>query len=147
MEDTGSVPGRGRPPFGQPGADLFIGELDVEPAPLGEMAEVFAAIVEEDHDDCVPTQLFDPGTFEHLAFYEPVNHRIEMHLISKLEQEVLIPGMGLVHFAAGESIRTEISCKHDRRSVTELFTAAGLRLESWRSDPQKLFALVVGARG
>ncbi|HVQ47231.1 MAG TPA: L-histidine N(alpha)-methyltransferase [Gemmatimonadales bacterium] len=90
---------------------------------------------------------FDPDTFEHLAFYEPVNHRIEMHLISKLEQRVRIPGMGLVHFAAGESIRTEISCKHDRSSVTELFTAAGLRLESWRPDPQNLFALVVGARG
>jgi L-histidine Nalpha-methyltransferase len=89
---------------------------------------------------------FDPDTFEHLAFYEPVNHRIEMHLISKLEQQVRIPGMGLVYFAAGESIRTEISCKHDRSSVTELFTAAGLRLESWRPDPDGLFALVVGAR-
>jgi L-histidine N-alpha-methyltransferase len=89
---------------------------------------------------------FEPDTFEHLAFYEPVNHRIEMHLISKLEQQVRIPGMGLVYFAAGESIRTEISCKHDRSSVTELFTAAGLRLESWRSDPEGLFALVVGAR-
>ena len=69
---------------------------------------------------------FDPGAFEHLAFYEPVNHRIEMHLISKLEQQVRIPGMALVHFAAGESIRTEISCKHDRSSVSELFTAADL---------------------
>jgi L-histidine N-alpha-methyltransferase len=89
---------------------------------------------------------FDPKTFEHRAFYEPVNHRIEMHLISKPAQQVRVPGMGLVHFSAGESIRTEISCKHDRGSVTELFTAAGLRLESWRPDDEGLFALVVGAR-
>jgi L-histidine Nalpha-methyltransferase len=88
---------------------------------------------------------FDPESFEHRAFYEPVNHRIEMHLISKREQEVRIPGMGMVQFARGESIRTEISCKHDRASVTELFAAAGLQVETWRTDSEGLFALVVGA--
>lgn len=88
---------------------------------------------------------FDPAAFEHRAFYEPVNHRIEMHLDSTIEQEVRVPGMGLVRFAEGESIRTEISCKHDRKSVDELFQASGLRIEIWRSDPESLFALVVGA--
>jgi len=89
---------------------------------------------------------FDPESFEHVAFYEPVTHRIEMHLVSRSEQDVRIPGIGMIHFAAGESIRTEISCKHDRGSVTELFSAAGLRVESWRTDEHGLFALVVGAR-
>lgn len=88
---------------------------------------------------------FDPAAFEHLAFYEPVAHRIEMHLVSMVAQEVRVPGMGLVTFAAGESIRTEISCKHDRASVAELFLAAGLRIETWRQDPEALFALVIGA--
>jgi L-histidine N-alpha-methyltransferase len=88
---------------------------------------------------------FDAEAFEHLAFYETVTHRIEMHLVSTLEHEVRIPGIGLVPFAQGESIRTEISCKHDRASVAELFLAAGLRIETWRSDPEVLFALVVGA--
>jgi L-histidine Nalpha-methyltransferase len=87
---------------------------------------------------------FDPAAFEHRAFYEKATHRIEMHLISTLEHEVRIPGIGLVPFAEGESIRTEISCKHDRASVAELFLAAGLRIEIWRSDPEALFALVVG---
>lgn len=87
---------------------------------------------------------FDPLVFEHRAFYETATHRIEMHLVSTLEHEVRIPGLGLVPFAEGESIRTEISCKHDRASVAELFLAAGLRIESWRPDPQNLFALVVG---
>ena len=89
---------------------------------------------------------FDPATFSHHAFYEPVNHRIEMHLISTLNQEVRVPGIGLIHFDEGESIRTEISCKHDRSSVAELFAASGLRIESWRPDPEVLFALVIGAR-
>jgi len=88
---------------------------------------------------------FDPNGFEHRAFYEPVTHRIEMHLVSKAEHEVRVPGIGLVGFREGESIRTEISCKHDRRSVGELFAAAGLRVEIWRPDPAALFALVVGA--
>ena len=88
---------------------------------------------------------FDPAAFQHRAFYEPVTHRIEMHLVSAADQEVRIPGIGLVFFAAGESIRTEISCKHDRASVAELFAAAGLRIEIWRPDPECLFALVVGA--
>jgi L-histidine N-alpha-methyltransferase len=87
---------------------------------------------------------FDPAAFEHRAFYETVTHRIEMHLVSTLEQQVRIPGIGLVPFARGESIRTEISCKHDRASVAELFLAAGLGIETWRPDPEALFALVVG---
>jgi L-histidine N-alpha-methyltransferase len=88
---------------------------------------------------------FDPDAFEHRAFYEPVTHRIEMHLVSKVEHEVRVPGIGLVAFRQGESIRTEISCKHDRGSVGDLFAAAGLRIDIWRPDPAALFALVVGA--
>jgi L-histidine N-alpha-methyltransferase len=90
---------------------------------------------------------FDPAAFEHRAFYEPITHRIEMHLVSTVDHEVRLPGIGLVHFAQGESIRTEISCKHNRESVAELFQASGLRIEIWRPDPEALFALVVGAAG
>jgi L-histidine Nalpha-methyltransferase len=88
---------------------------------------------------------FEPDLFQHRAFYEPATHRIEMHLVSALEQEVRIPGIGQIAFARGESIRTEISCKYDRQSVAQLFEPAGLRIETWRPDPHSLFALVVGA--
>ncbi|MBA3555446.1 MAG: L-histidine N(alpha)-methyltransferase [Gemmatimonadales bacterium] len=88
---------------------------------------------------------FDPMAFEHRAFYEPVTHRIEMHLVSQRDQQVLIPGLAPVTFAAGESLRTEISAKHDRASVTELFDAAGLRISGWVTDADALFALVLGA--
>ena len=88
---------------------------------------------------------FDPFAFEHRAFYEPLTHRIEMHLVSSAAQQVGIPDIGIISFAAGESIRTEISCKYNRGSVAELFAAAGLRIEIWKPDPEQLFALVVGA--
>ncbi len=88
---------------------------------------------------------FDPEAFEHRAFYEPRAHRIEMHLVSRRPQRVRIPGIGVIGFERGETLRTEISCKHDRDSVDALFRPAGLRVESWRTDPDGLFALVVGA--
>lgn len=89
---------------------------------------------------------FDPAAFAHRAFYDPEAHRIEMHLAATRAQTVHIPGVGSVRIAAGETIRTEISCKYDVPSIAALFTAAGLRLESWKTDAQHRFALVVGAR-
>jgi L-histidine Nalpha-methyltransferase len=88
---------------------------------------------------------FDPAAFEHRAFYDTVAHRIEMHLVSSRDQVVEIPGLDPVKFAAGESIRTEISTKYDRASVSALFDAAGLRIEAWPIDPATPFGLVVGA--
>jgi L-histidine N-alpha-methyltransferase len=88
---------------------------------------------------------FDPDAFDHRAFYEPVAHRIEMHLVSRRPQMVTVPGVGVVRFAAGESLRTEISAKYDRESVAQLFEAAGLEIEEWRTDADSLFGLVVGA--
>jgi len=88
---------------------------------------------------------FDPRAFEHRAFYHTVAHRIELHLVSSRDQVVEIPGLGPVAFAAGESIRTEISTKYDRASVSTLFDAAGLRIEAWPIDPATPFGLVVGA--
>lgn len=88
---------------------------------------------------------FDPSAFEHRAFYEPRADRIEMHLVSSAAQLVSIPGIGVISLAAGESIRTEISCKYDRGSVAGLFAASGLRIDIWKPDPDALFALAVGA--
>ncbi|HEV2147276.1 MAG TPA: L-histidine N(alpha)-methyltransferase [Longimicrobiaceae bacterium] len=88
---------------------------------------------------------FDPEAFEHRAFYDRGEHRIEMHLVATAPQTVHVPGVGEVRFAAGESIRTEISCKHDRASVDAMFAAAGLAVERWETDLEGLYALVLGA--
>ena len=86
---------------------------------------------------------FDLASFTHRAFYDREAHRIEMHLISTRHQAVDVPGIGEVRFARGESIRTEISCKYDISSLSTLFSGAGLELESWQTDPEQRFALVV----
>jgi L-histidine N-alpha-methyltransferase len=88
---------------------------------------------------------FDLDAFDHLAFYERGAHRIEMHLVSRRRQAVHIPGVGEVRFDEGETLRTEISGKHDIPSLTALFSAAGLALEAWRTDAEQRFVLVVGA--
>jgi L-histidine N-alpha-methyltransferase len=88
---------------------------------------------------------FDPDAFEHRAFYDRGSHRIEMHLVARHPQRVTIPGVGSIEFARGETLRTEISAKHDEGSVAELLRAAGLSVEAWRTDADRLFALVVGA--
>jgi L-histidine N-alpha-methyltransferase len=88
---------------------------------------------------------FDPAGFDHWAFYDRSAHWIEMHLVARGAQQVTIPGVGVVRFARGETLRTEISAKYDEASVGGLFQAAGLRLEAWRTDADRLFALAVGS--
>ncbi len=88
---------------------------------------------------------FDPEAFEHRVFYDREAHRIEMHLVARAAHRVRVPGIGEVRFAEGESIRTEISCKHDVASLAALFAAAGLRLDAWQTDAQRRFMLAVGA--
>ena len=86
---------------------------------------------------------FDPMRFEHRAVYVEPLHRIEMHLVAREPQVVTIPGAGTFAFAAGEHILTEISAKYDRHAIDELCTASDLRIESWRTDADRRFALAL----
>jgi L-histidine N-alpha-methyltransferase len=86
---------------------------------------------------------FDLTAFRHVAFYTEEEGRIEMHLEALADQAVCIPDGHLVEIAAGETIRTEISCKYDRTTVEGLFHDAGMALEEWVEDDQGLFALAL----
>jgi L-histidine N-alpha-methyltransferase len=88
---------------------------------------------------------FDLAAFEHRAFYDSTKHRIEMHLECGQAHRVTIPHHGAVTVQAGESIRTEISCKYDEDSVASLFGRAGLRVVEFRTDPTGRFGVVEGA--
>ena len=88
---------------------------------------------------------FDTSMFDHNAVYNAVEHRIEMRLISRGEQEVSIPEIGRLKFGDGESIVTELSYKYDRDLATELLTRSGLRLREWFTDETQLFALVLAS--
>lgn len=89
---------------------------------------------------------FDPDGFDHHAYYDQVGERIEMHLVARGRQEVHVPDRGGVVIEAGESIRTEISCKYDRARIEELFGQAGLALEEWITDDRELYALTIARR-
>lgn len=86
---------------------------------------------------------FDVAGFRHRAFYDRARHRIEMHLDSIEPQVVRIPGIGEVKFAAGESVRTELSYKYDRDSIDSLFSQSGLELVDWMQDEDGTFALAL----
>jgi L-histidine N-alpha-methyltransferase len=83
---------------------------------------------------------FDLGTFSHRAFYEPDLGRIEMHLVSEVDQAVDVAGRQ-VRIARGETIRTEISCKYDRPSLDRLLRGAGLVIDQWATDQGSRFCI------
>ena len=90
---------------------------------------------------------FDPGAFEHVAFYDRANAWIEMRLRSSRAQRVRVPGAGLeLTFEPGEEIRTEISCKYTRESFEALVAGTGLGVDRWYTDPEALFALALLGR-
>jgi L-histidine N-alpha-methyltransferase len=89
--------------------------------------------------------VIEAASFEHRAFYDSTKHRIEMHLECGRAHRIAVPNHGAVDIEAGESIRTEISCKYDEASIAALFKAAGLRVIEFRSDPSDRFGVVEGA--
>jgi L-histidine N-alpha-methyltransferase len=88
---------------------------------------------------------FDLAAFSHVAVWDNAAEWIEMRLVSTRAQTVHVKALDLdVTFAAGESMRTEISAKFTRGRVEREFAAAGLRLASWWTDPAGDFAVSLG---
>ena len=85
---------------------------------------------------------FDLERFDHRAFYDVAEERIDIRLRSAVAQSVRLEALDMeVDFAAGEEIRTELSCKFTRASLRSAYEAAGLHLEELWTDPEGLFAL------
>ena len=81
---------------------------------------------------------FDVDTFEHRAFFNPRQSRVEMHLVSRIEQIVRVAGEP-IHFEAGETIWTESSYKYDRARLEELIETAGFRLRKLWTNSKRQF--------
>ena len=86
---------------------------------------------------------FPLADYEHRAFYNADQHRVEMHLIARKAHEVTIPQVGVISLAAGESIRTELSYKYDRAILEDILCASGLVMERWMPAPDHSFALAL----
>ncbi len=85
---------------------------------------------------------FDPSLFAHEAPYSKSDERVEMRLVSKIEQQVCVEALDLpVQFRSGERIHTEFSQKYTEESFRRLTEQAGLRsIRRW-SDERGWFAL------
>ena len=90
---------------------------------------------------------FDPDRFEHVAFFDEEERRIEMHLRALGSMDVPIDRLGLVvPFVDGETIHTEISRKFTRGSVASLYARSGLEMTGWHVPPNEWFAISVARR-
>jgi L-histidine Nalpha-methyltransferase len=67
---------------------------------------------------------FDLAAFEHRAFFNAAQSRIEMHLVSRKPQKVRVDGVA-VDFDRGETIHTENSYKYTVASFQALARDAG----------------------
>ena len=73
--------------------------------------------------------------FEHRAYFNPTESRIEMHLISKCDHSFSLNGSGEIKFRKGDSIHTENSYKFTDEMICELASTAGLTIsESWKDE-------------
>ncbi|MFG2848586.1 L-histidine N(alpha)-methyltransferase [Kitasatospora sp. NPDC048296] len=87
---------------------------------------------------------FDLDTFDHLALWNEPEERIEMHLRSRRAQQVKIPAVDLVlDLAAGETLRTEISSKFRRETLTAELGANGFTVRRWWTDTAGRFGLLL----
>ncbi|CAN5270960.1 hypothetical protein BH09PSE1_BH09PSE1_24770 [soil metagenome] len=85
---------------------------------------------------------FDLDAFEHLAIWNPVEARMEMHLRSTKDQRVRI-GDRSVNFMAGETIHTESSRKYRETSVRAMAEAAGWTVALFQVGPEPSVAIAV----
>lgn len=83
---------------------------------------------------------FDTGRFDHRAFYNEVEGRIEMHLVSACAQQVRVDGHRF-RFGAFETIHTENSYKYSVEEFHELGAEAGYEAEQVWTDSDELFSV------
>jgi dimethylhistidine N-methyltransferase len=83
---------------------------------------------------------FEPEQFEHQAYYNPEQGRIEMHLISCRDQEVRVEGHRF-RFEAGESLHTENSYKYRPEEFLDIAGRAGFGLLRHWTDSRQYFSL------
>jgi dimethylhistidine N-methyltransferase len=83
---------------------------------------------------------FDLARWQHYATYKPAEGRIELYLISEIDQAVKISGREF-QFRAGEKILTEYSYKHTIGGFITLARQAGFHFERVWTDDQHWFGV------
>jgi L-histidine N-alpha-methyltransferase len=85
---------------------------------------------------------FLPEAFEHEAFFNHDEARIEMHLRPRTKQVILIGSLEMeVEVRPTETIWTECSHKFTQERVEEMLGEAGLQLTQWYAADEDMFGL------
>ncbi len=86
---------------------------------------------------------FDPRLFDHLAFYNKAERRIEMHLKATEEMDIASPYLAHhVHMEKGDTIHTENSRKFTSCDARKISGLTGLKLKQVYSDNRRWFSLL-----
>ena len=87
---------------------------------------------------------FDLDRFSHRAFFNRDASRIEMHLVSRAEQNVPVCDVQRAfHFEPNETIHTENSYKYSLESIERYAEAAGFLVRELFTDEENWFALAL----
>jgi len=87
---------------------------------------------------------FDSTNFEHLAFYNERERRVEMHLKANRDQKIRINGnQETLDIKEGDTIHTENSYKFKSEDIESIGRQAGLKPVSVFTDENKWFSLVL----
>ncbi|WP_051361895.1 L-histidine N(alpha)-methyltransferase [Solimonas soli] len=83
---------------------------------------------------------FQLRRFAHRARWNAEASRIETHIVSLAEQDVRVAGWRF-HFAAGEAMLVECSCKYSLPQFAALAARAGLRVQRMWTDARQRFSV------
>ena len=87
---------------------------------------------------------FDTSQWQHRAFFNEPDHRIEMHLVALSDQRFTVDAVSVTReVAAGGTVLTEVSTKYDRDKLESLLERSGFELIEFFTDPDELFSLSV----
>ena len=82
----------------------------------------------------------DAESFSHKAFYNNEKGRVEMHLVSQGDQQIVVDGESFQLFD-NETLHTENSYKYDLPEFENMAEKAGFGIEQVWTDSQNLFSV------
>jgi L-histidine N-alpha-methyltransferase len=87
---------------------------------------------------------FDSSQFDHIAYFNEDESRVEMHLRANRDILVKLESINMeVELKKGETIHTENSRKFTNDIIEGIAEEAGLSIQKWYSDHNEWFSLVV----
>jgi len=133
-----------------PGEALLLGLDMIKPVPVLEAAyndtrgitAAFNRNILNVINGLVGTD-FDPQAFDHLAFYNQVHQRVEMHLKATKTMRISSPAIAYnILIRQGETIHTENSHKYSDACIRDLAATAGLSIQARLTDEKGWFSLL-----